>query len=167
MTFAAALLLVLVVRDSYAAALRQRLNPLCNGVARRAFLRVPWSVVPFVLSLFVTVEALHHYGYTDVVGRLLLRLSGSKVGGIVAVYGVASALVANLLSNIPMSLGFTFAMQDLSGPSLHGAALATVVGSNLGAHLTPLRASAGIPWMAILRGKGVRSPSVDLPGMVC
>lgn len=153
-SFAVALLLVLITRDSYAAVLRQRLDPLRNGGATRAFLRIPWSIVPFVLSLFVTVEALHRYGYTEGVGHLFLQLSGGTAAGAVAVYGVASALAANLLNNIPMALGFTFVMKDLSGSMLDGAALATIIGSNLGANLTPLGALAGILWMGILREKG-------------
>jgi len=153
---AVVLLLVLAVRDSYAAFLRQHLGALRNGSAAQTFARMPWTVVPFVLSLFVTVEALHRYGHTASLGRLFARLAQALPGGFVAVYGVASTLAANLVNNIPMSLGFTFVMKELGGADLQGAVFATIIGSNLGANLTPLGALAGILWMGILRDKECR-----------
>ncbi|MBN1858278.1 hypothetical protein JW848_03630 [Candidatus Bipolaricaulota bacterium] len=147
------LLVCLAVRDSYAAFLRQHLAPLRNGSAKQTFARMPWTVVPFVLSLFVTVEALHRYGHTASLGRWFARLAETIPGGTVSVYGVSSTIAANLLNNIPMSLGFTFVMKDLVGPDLHGAMFATIIGSNLGANLTPLGALAGILWIGILHGK--------------
>lgn len=148
-----ALLLLLAVRDSYEAWLRQHLGPLRNGSTRQTFVRMPWTVVPFIVSLFITIEALYRYGHTASLGRLFAWMASLVPGGAVTVYGVASTVAANLLNNIPMSLGFTFVMKDLSGPDLTGAAFATIIGSNLGANLTPLGALAGIMWMSILREK--------------
>ncbi len=150
---ALALLALLVARDSYAAYLRQHLGPLQNGSTRQTFTRMPWTVIPFVVSLFITVEALYRYGHTASLGRLFARLAAFVPGGFAAVYGISSTLASNLLNNIPMSLGFTFVMKDLSGGDLTAAAFATIIGSNLGANLTPLGALAGIMWMGILRDK--------------
>jgi arsenical pump membrane protein len=153
-----ALLALLAARDSYDACLRRHMGPIRNGSTRKTFVRMPWSVVPFILSLFITVEALYRYGHTAALGRLFERIAAVVPGGVVTVYGIASTLAANLLNNIPMSLGFTFVMRDLSGPDLTGAVLATVIGSNLGANLTPLGALAGIMWMGLLHDKDCRIP---------
>ncbi|MBN1865008.1 MAG: hypothetical protein JW808_08915 [Victivallales bacterium] len=150
------LLLLLSARDSYAALLRRQVSPLRGGSVSRTMMRMPWTVVPFVLSLFITVEAMYRYGHTAHFGRFLGRLSEVVPGGTVTVYGIASSLAANLLNNIPMSLCFTFVMKDLSGADLTGAVFATIIGSNLGANLTPLGALAGIMWMGILREKDCR-----------
>jgi len=149
---AAVLLVVVAARDSYAALLRQRVGR-PNSRMKQAFVRMPWTVVPFVLSLFVTVEALYRYGVTASLARLLGRVAEVIPGGIVAAYGTASTIAANLVNNIPMSLGFTFLMKDLAGVELDAAVLSTVVGSNLGANVTPLGALAGILWMGILHDK--------------
>jgi arsenical pump membrane protein len=151
-----ALLALLAARDSVDACLRGQMGPIRNGSTRQTFVRMPWTVVPFILSLFITVEALYRYGHTAALGRLFARFAEVVPGGVVTVYGIASTLAANLLNNIPMSLGFTFVMKDLSGPDLTGAVLATVIGSNLGANLTPLGALAGIMWMGILHDKDYR-----------
>lgn len=154
--FALALLGVLVVRRSWVRL--HRLDPtLKGGVGLRATLqRMPWPIVPFILSLFITVGALRHYGVTAGVGRRAENIFGSRPVPLVFVYGSASALAANLLNNIPMTLAFVSVMEGLSGPTLLAAALATTIGSNLGANLTPLGALAGIMWMSILRWKRVR-----------
>ncbi len=151
-----ALLALLAARDSYAAYQRQHLGPLRNGSTQRTFARMPWTVVPFVVSLFITVEALYRSGATTALGAVFARLAAHVPGGAATVYGVSSTLAANLLNNIPMSLGFTFVMKDLAGPDLSSAAFATIIGSNLGANLTPLGSLAGIMWMGILREKDCR-----------
>ncbi len=154
--FALALLGVLVVRRSWVRLLRQDPS-LKGGVGLRATLqRMPWPIVPFILSLFVTVAALRHYGITSGVGRLAEEIFGREPVSLVFAYGISSALAANILNNIPMTLAFASVMETLSGPALQAAALATAAGSNLGANLTPLGALAGIMWMSILRWKRVR-----------
>jgi arsenical pump membrane protein len=109
-----------------------------------------------VLSLFVTVYALRVYGVTGKLGEVLLALSGGSVPLLGVLYGAGSALAANVLNNIPMTLAFASATGGLSGAPLLAAALGTAIGSNLGANLTPIGALAGIMWMTILAGKEVR-----------
>lgn len=150
--FALALLGILVVRESYARALQRGVN---GSTVVEAVRRVPWPIVPFVLSLFVTVYALRGYGVTGKLGGVLLALSGGSVPLLGVLYGASSALAANVLNNIPMTLAFA-AAGGLRGMPLLAAALGTAIGSNLGANLTPIEALAGIMWMTILSGKEVR-----------
>lgn len=153
LAFAVALLGILVVRESCARALRRKVS-LSTVVA--AMRRVPWPIVPFVLSLFVTVYALRVYGVTGKLGEVLLALSGGSVPLLGILYGASSALAANVLNNIPMTLAFASAAGGLNGMPLLAAALGTAIGSNLGANLTPIGALAGIMWMTILSDKDVR-----------
>lgn len=153
LAFAVALLAILVLRESYVRALRRQVN---GSTVVAAMRRVPWPIVPFVLSLFVTVYALRVYGVTGRLGDVLLALSGGSVPLLAILYGVSSALAANVLNNIPMTLAFASATGALSGLPLLAAALGTAIGSNLGANLTPIGALAGIMWMTILADKEVR-----------
>lgn len=113
----------------------------------RGLLRAPLDVIPFVLSMFVSVLALHKYGATV---RLAQLLCGR---GEIFSFGVASLLAANLLNNIPMSVLFSSVVE--AGGSGTGILLASVIGSNIGAFLTPVGALAGIMWIAMLREHGV------------
>jgi arsenical pump membrane protein len=115
--------------------------------------RMPWSVVPFVLSLFITVEALHLYGVTGEIGLFFRNICGTSSAAYAIIYGISSAVSANFFNNIPMTVAFVSVMRGLSGKNLLAASLATAAGSNLGANITPLGALAGIMWMSILSNK--------------
>lgn len=114
--------------------------------------RAPWELIHFILSMFVLVHALEHNGVTDVLFRLL---DGAAP---VWTYGVTSFLSCNLINNIPMSVLYS---SILSGGGSVAAVYATVVGSNLGACLTPIGALAGIMWSSILRTHGLKFGYTD------
>ena len=115
--------------------------------------RAPWELIPFVLSMFVIVEAFNVTGVTDAVFTLL----GSSAS--VFKYGISSFLAANFINNIPMSVFYSAVLS--SGSSGAGAVYATVVGSNLGACLTPIGALAGIMWSSILKEHGLKFSYLD------
>jgi len=119
------------------------------------FSRIPWSVIPFVLSFFIVVYSLNKYNITSYFGNMISTFFLSN-SSLVWSYGILSALSANIMNNIPMSVAFTSVMQNLSGSALNAAAYASVVGSNLGAIITPIGALAGIMWMSILKKKKYR-----------
>jgi len=146
--FALSLMMVLLVRDVLAAA-RGRFRGPFRLTAASALRRVPWGIVPFVLGMFIMVEALRVYGVTSDLGVLLSRISGDSTAH-VFVYGFSSAAAANLINNIPMSVAYVPMVDAVSATHLHPALYATIVGSNLGANLTPLGALAGIMWMSML-----------------
>lgn len=113
--------------------------------------RAPWQLIPFVLSMFIMILALKKQGVTDALGNLLGE-SNSTIK-----YGVVSYLSANLINNIPMSVLFCPVMEALNGTSVQlGAVYATIVGSNLGALLTPIGALAGIMWASMLKKHDVK-----------
>lgn len=111
--------------------------------------RAPWQLLPFILSMFVIILALGECGIT---AKIAAFLGNSHVIG---VYGVASALSANVINNIPMSVLFCSLVEPLAGETQTAAVLATVIGSNLGALITPIGALAGIMWTGILKKHGL------------
>ena len=124
------------------AAVRRR-APRALGAALR---RAPWALVPFVLSMFVMILVLGEVGVTEKLSGLLGALPA------IPAYGVASFLTSNLVNNIPMSVLFS-GILTAGGGSL-AAVYATVIGSNIGAYLTPIGALAGIMFGTILRRHG-------------
>lgn len=113
--------------------------------------RAPWELVPFILSMFVIVEALHANAVTD----MLYTALGNSMPTLT--YGASSFIAANLINNIPMSVLYS---SILSGAS-DAAVYATVVGSNLGACLTPIGALAGIMWSSILKEHDLKFGYLD------
>ena len=114
--------------------------------------RAPWELIPFILSMFVMVEALNANGITDA----LFHLMGEDLP--VWKYGISSFLACNLINNIPMSVLYS---SILDGAASQAAVYATVVGSNLGACLTPIGALAGIMWSSILKEHGLKFGYAD------
>ena len=112
--------------------------------------RAPWQLVPFMLSMFVLVIAVSKAGATEVIAKFLEGEGG------VAKYGIASFLSANLINNIPMSVLFSSVIEHAEAERSLGDMYATVVGSNIGAFLTPIGALAGIMWSGILKGQGIK-----------
>lgn len=109
--------------------------------------RAPWELIPFIISMFVVVESLHVNGVTDHIFRLL------DTSAPIWSYGMTSFFAANLINNIPMSVLYS---AILSGGAGEAAVYATVVGSNLGACLSPIGALAGIMWSSILKKHGLK-----------
>ena len=123
--------------------------------------RAPWPLVPFLISMFVIVLAISNHGFTDALGHWIGEES------VVFKYGLLSFLFANLMNNIPMSVLFCPVLSVIGNASAAaasattGAIYATIVGSNLGAYLTPMGALAGIMWMSMLKKQDVKFGYVD------
>ena len=117
--------------------------------------RGPWQLVPFMLSMFVLVLSLSQVGVPEWIEAHLGE------GHPVFAYGVASFLSANLINNIPMSVLFCPVIGKLPVMSQLPAAYAAIVGSNLGAYLTPIGALAGIMWLSLLKNHGVKFRCLD------
>lgn len=112
--------------------------------------RLPYQLIPFVLSMFVIVVALNYQGISAEISKLLNN------GNIVWGYGLSSYLSANVINNIPMSILFSSFPTNLSGTNYYRAIYATIIGSNIGAFLSPLGALAGIMFSNLTYKYGIK-----------
>ncbi|MCH5143032.1 MAG: hypothetical protein J1G07_04940 [Clostridiales bacterium] len=110
--------------------------------------RIPYELVPFLLSMFTMIVILSEEGVTAQIANLL----GSDLS--ILKYGATSFLTANIINNIPMSVLFSSIIGSSS--SGVGAIYATVIGSNISAFFTPIGALAGIMWSSILSEHGYK-----------
>lgn len=120
-----------------------------GGVLPNAAKRLPFQLLPFLLSMFVVVLALGECGATEKIAGILAELNP------VFTVGISGFLAANVINNIPMSVlyGAVLSAPPLAGNA--GAVYAAIIGSNVGAYLTPVGALAGIMWLSILRKENV------------
>ncbi len=153
--FGLALLILLLLRDLFVALTKEPMNKK-HFTVKSTIKKMPLSIIPFVLSLFITIEALRIYGITTDVGQVFTNLCKDSTTATTFLYGFSSAFTANILNNIPMTVAFVPIISAASQTTLLPAAFATTIGSNLGANITPLGALAGIMWVSILRDKGVK-----------
>eukprot|EP01135_Chromosphaera_perkinsii_P007258 Nk52_evm66s745 gene=Nk52_evmTU66s745 len=121
--------------------------------------RMPWKVLPFIVSMFILVEGLNSLGWVERFAAWLGALCSSVVGS-VYVIGVVATIVCNLINNQPMTILFTSILQHenfksaTSGDEQEAGLFAVVIASNIGANFTLVGALAGLMWASILRGKG-------------
>jgi arsenical pump membrane protein len=115
--------------------------------------RLPYAIIPFLLSMFVLVLCLHEQGVSEALANFLNQ------GEPIYSYGFASFFFCNLINNIPMSVLFSDVL-SYEGSSLQGV-YASIIGSNLGAFFTPIGALAGVMWMSILKAHGLRFRFLD------
>ena len=102
--------------------------------------RAPWSLIPFVTSMFIIVLCLQEQGITNYLSSIL---SNSNQ---VFTFGFSGALAANLINNIPMSVLFANLIE-----SNLSSIYASIIASNIAAFMTPIGALAGIMWMSLLK----------------
>ena len=108
------------------------------------FKRLPYQLIPFILSMSIIVIAINYQGIAAKIGDLLNQ------GLLVLNYGVSSYLLSNVINNIPMSILFSNIPIALTNGEYLKAIFASIIGSNVGAFLTPIGALAGIMFSNLL-----------------
>lgn len=130
-----------------------------NNYLFKVYKRLPYTLGIFVLSMFTIVLSLDYYDVTKSLKESFSSLSSNDLLTTL-IYGFTSALSDNIINNIPMSLLYTSIIsnsQELNYLSIY----ATIIGSNIGAFLTPIGALAGMMWMHILKDQDVKFSFVD------
>ncbi len=112
--------------------------------------RLPYSLIPFILSMFVIIMGLESYGVFENISKLFEKISNENLKEIV--YLISSTISCNLVNNIPMTIAFGSILQNTENINL---VYATIIGSNIGAILSPVGALAGIMWLRILKQNNV------------
>ena len=118
--------------------------------------RVPYSLIPFILSMFVIILSINQFGIFNGIYNLIESISSQKLRYIT--YLMSSTLSANIVNNIPMTIAYGSIL--LNGNDMNYVFL-SIIGSNIGAVLTPLGALAGIMWMRILKHNNVKYSFID------
>lgn len=101
--------------------------------------RIPYQLIPFVISMFIIVLALKEANVTNYINKIL--------NNNFILYGLTSFISSNILNNIPMSVFFSEILDGINYKNIY----ACIISSNIGAILTPIGALAGIMWMSLLK----------------
>ncbi|WP_027483320.1 arsenical efflux pump membrane protein ArsB [Deinococcus pimensis] len=127
-------------------------------LSSRAVLRAaPWDVVVFALGMYLVVYGLRRAGLTDHVVRLAQWAAGHGDATLVFVTGTLVALLSAVMNNLPALLLVTLGLEQarLTDAARETAALAAVVGADVGPKLTPIGSLATLLWLHVLARRGV------------
>jgi arsenical pump membrane protein len=105
--------------------------------------------------MFVIVVSLNHQGISSYIATFLGNSNP------ILVYGTTSFLMCNVINNIPMSILYTNLASNLTGATYTQAIYASIVGSNIGAFLTPIGALAGIMFTNLVNQQDVKFSFID------
>ena len=111
--------------------------------------RISWTVVLFVISLFIVVKGLEVSGVNAMIGSLIVSIVGQNPVYATFFISMASAFMCNVVNNIPM----TAMMVPITSPiattphMVLAMAYSLVIGSNIGANITITGALAGLLWL--------------------
>ena len=117
--------------------------------------RLPYPLIPFFLSMFIIVVAFNYQGITLEIAKIF----GDKYT--IWIYGYSSFLASNIINNIPMSILYSQLCSHLSETSYLPGIYASIIGSNIGAFLTPMGALAGIMFTNLLNEHDVKFSCLD------
>ncbi|MCQ2770256.1 MAG: hypothetical protein MJ236_00445 [Clostridia bacterium] len=125
---------------------------------KQSLKRAPWQLIPFVLSMFVIILVLSKNGITNYLTDFFGK---EKSPWLIFKYGYGSFIFANIINNIPMSVLFSAIIEPLGIEIANKAVFASIVGSNIGAFMTPIGALAGIMWSSIIASHDIKFKYID------
>lgn len=119
--------------------------------------RTPWHIFLFAFGMYVLVYGLHNIGLSHFLTLHLKEYVDSSLLGGIFISGMLLTVLSNILNNLPAVMIGTLAVVDmgLDTHTLQVAYLAIVLGSDVGALLTPIGTLATLIWMFILKSNNI------------
>jgi len=113
----------------------------------------PWHILIFAFSIYVVIHALHLIGFTSLlVDQFQYIIAQSHIHAIMITGGLVT-VISNIFNNIPAVMIGTITLTEmgLDTGTMQLAYLANIVGSDLGALISPMGTLATLLWMYILK----------------
>lgn len=131
---------------------RRKVRP--REVARE----ISWSLVPFVIGMFLVIRSAQHFWLDQFGDRLSLSTFDLRA---LLLMAFGTAIGANLVNNIPM-IGAAIGLLATATPAAREPlAFATLLGTNLGPTVTPFGSLATMLWLTIVRRRGETLSTLD------
>jgi arsenical pump membrane protein len=120
---------------------------------KQTVLQAPWLIIVFALSMNLVVYSLHVHGAVAWFPSLLTLAAEQHEW--VGIYGsgLIFALLASAINNLPAVLISSLAIEGVNGPDY--LPYASLIGTSVGAKLTPIGSLATLLWMQLVRRGGV------------
>ncbi|MDQ2820161.1 MAG: arsenic transporter [Pseudomonadota bacterium] len=124
-----------------------------------------WAVLPLVAGLFVLVAALSKIGVSGALARWLQQLHATAPEWTVWAVGGGTALVSNVVNNLPAGLlaGATMAASHASEKVM----AATLIGIDLGPNLSVTGSLATVLWLTSLRRASIEVSFLEFLKVGC
>ena len=119
---------------------------------------LPYEFIPFLTSMFIIISSLNQTDLLLQIGNLLNSIE--SVEAEVFAYGLTSAISANLVNNVPMSLLYANILNANTLTTVDNV-YAAILASNLCALITPCGALSSLMFMRICKENEVKISYLD------
>ena len=119
---------------------------------------LPYEFIPFLISMFIIISSLNQTDLLLQIGNLLNSIE--SVEAEVFAYGLTSAISANLVNNVPMSLLYANILNANTLTTVDNV-YAAILASNLCALITPCGALSSLMFMRICKENEVKISYLD------
>ena len=119
---------------------------------------LPYEFIPFLISMFIIISSLNQTDLLLQIGNLLNSIE--SVEAEVFAYGLTSAISANLVNNVPMSLLYANILNANTLTTVDNVYTA-ILASNLCALITPCGALSSLMFMRICKENEVKISYLD------
>lgn len=119
--------------------------------------KAPWHILVFAFGMYVTVYALNNTGVTTFFIELLKESMTSSLVFASFASGLLISVLSNVMNNLPSVMLGTLLITDM-GMDLHTlqvSYISIIIGSDIGALLSPMGTLATLLWMFVLRKNGI------------
>ena len=117
---------------------------------------LPYEFIPFLISMFIIISSLNQTDLLFQIGNLLNSIESIEA----EVYGLTSAISANLVNNVPMSLLYANILNANTLTTVDNV-YAAILASNLCALITPCGALSSLMFMRICKENEVKISYLD------
>jgi arsenical pump membrane protein len=121
------------------------------------FFRTPWHILLFAFSMYILVYGLQNIGLTKVLVEHMTGIVHENRLYAIFTMGGLLTILSNLFNNLPAVMIGTLTLTEmgLDHNTLQVTYLANILGSDIGALLTPAGTLATLLWMFILKEHGI------------
>ncbi|QBP42855.1 arsenic transporter [Paenisporosarcina antarctica] len=120
-------------------------------------MKAPWHILVFAFGMYVTVYSLNNTGITVFFISLFESVIKENLVFASFITGIFISVLSNLMNNLPSVMLGTLIITDmgLDIQTLQVSYIAIIIGSDIGALLSPLGTLATLLWMFVLRKNGI------------
>lgn len=123
---------------------------------KSVFSNVSYSVLFFVIGMFIIVRGLQNSGLTLFLAEKLIVLSNESLFKSILFTSFGTALGSNVINNVPMDLLMISVIKDVGHPEfLMPMGYATILGAGLGPNLTVIGSLATMLWVSTIKRKNI------------
>jgi len=113
----------------------------------------PWQIIWFSIGLFIVVYGLKNEGLTDYLHLILKELNEKNSFLAVISTGFISSFLSSIMNNLPTAMIMDISLNHINNLQM---IYANIIGTNIGAKITPFGTLSTLLWIHMLKQKNIK-----------